>query len=101
MNSNEKRQGAKSYRGALVDSDTLRFDVNLRFLFNSSILLLSIAGSGYSLLTKINDTARRVAELELRVDELQSIHDAEMKEIAEELKWYQKNVNPFAKRKKK
>jgi hypothetical protein len=62
---------------------------------------LSIAGSGYSLLTKINDTARRVAELELRVDELQSIHDAEMKEIAEELKWYQKNVNPFAKRKKK
>ena len=97
----DERKGAKSYRGSLVDTDTFRFDVNLRFLFNSSILLLSIAGAAYSLLAKIDDTSRRVIDLEQRVNELQSIHDAEMKELAEELKWYQKNVNPFAKKKKK
>ena len=97
----EKRQGAKSYRGSLVDTDTLRFDVNLRFLFNGFLLFSTIIGSAYHIKSEVDSAIRKLSELEERVNDLQSIHDAEMKEIAEELKWYQKNVNPFAKRKKK
>tara|TARA_Y100001970_G_scaffold202494_1_gene246490 strand:+ start:603 stop:902 length:300 start_codon:yes stop_codon:yes gene_type:complete len=97
----EKYKGAKSYRGELVDGDTFRLNVNLRFLFNCFILFSTIIGSAYHIKSEIDSAIRRLSELEERVDSLQEIHDEEMKEIVEELKWYQKNINPFAKRKKK
>ena len=62
-------------------------------------MALSIFGAAYSVKQKIDDTARRVAELEQRVDELKSIHDAEMKEIEA---WYKEiNLNPFSKKSKR
>ena len=97
----KKSEGAKSYRGELVDGDTIRLNFNLRFLFNCFVLFSTIIGSAYHIKSEVDSAIRRLSELEGRVNSLQEIHDAEMKEIVEELKWYQKNINPFAKRKRK
>ncbi len=92
-------KGARSYSGEITDGDTLSFRVNLRWMFNSAFLLCSIFGAAYSVKQKIDDTARRVEALELRVDELKAIHDAEMKEIEA---WYKEiNLNPFSKKSKR
>ena len=94
MDGDLSEKGARSYTGKITDGDTLSFRVNLRWMFNSAFLLLSIFGAAYSVKQKIDDTARRVAELEQRVADLKSIHDAEMKEIEA---WYKKSldINPL------
>ena len=100
----DKREGAKSYRTEFIDGDTWRLNINLRFLFNSFCLFGAIIGSAYSVKSQIDDTSRRVEELEARVDELKSIHDKEIEEIQA---WYKKSLsvdlNPLniLKRKKK
>tara|TARA_X000001388_G_C2223857_1_gene120349 strand:+ start:662 stop:979 length:318 start_codon:yes stop_codon:yes gene_type:complete len=99
-----KREGAKSYRAEFIDSDTFRLNINLRFLFNSFCLFGAIIGSAYSVKSQIDDTARRVSELESEVKHLREIHDQEIKEIQA---WYKRSLeidlNPLniLKRKKK
>ncbi len=99
---NGKPKTARSYRGAILDDNAI-ISINLRWLFQAAVV---IAGLVYSYL-EIKESAatneRRIAELEERVSDLKSIHDAEMKEIEA---WYKKSldINPlniFGKQKRK
>jgi len=90
---NGKPKTARSYRGAILDDNAI-ISINLRWLFQAAVV---IAGLVYSYL-EIKESAatneRRIAELEERVSDLKSIHDAEMKEIEA---WYKKSldINPL------
>lgn len=90
---NEKPKTARSYRGAILDDNAI-ISINLRWLFQAAII---VAGLVYSYL-EIKESAatneRRITELEERVSDLKSIHDAEMKEIEA---WYKKSldINPL------
>ena len=96
-------KGARSYSGEITDGDTLSFRVNFVGCSIQLFYCVQFFGAAYSVKQKIDDTARRVEALELRVDELKAIHDAEMKEIEA---WYKKSldINPlniFGKQKRK
>tara|TARA_R100001530_G_scaffold20929_1_gene17353 strand:+ start:848 stop:1159 length:312 start_codon:yes stop_codon:yes gene_type:complete len=96
----EKPKTARSYRASVVGDNTV-VSINIKWLGQMLVLIVGLVYSYTQITQSIANNGRRIDELEIRADKLQSLHDAEMKELAEELKWYQKNVNPFAKKKKK
>ena len=97
---NEKPKTARSYRASVIGDNTV-VSINIKWLGQMFVLISGLIYSYTQITQSIANNARRIDALEVRADKLQSIHDAEMRELAEELKWYQKNVNPFAKKKKK
>lgn len=94
--SNEKPKTARSYRGALV-SDNAIVSINLKWLGQMLILVAGLVYSYTEITQSIADNERRVIDLEERVDELKSIHNAEIEEIQ---KWYKLNIFGKDKRRK-
>lgn len=94
--SDGKPKTARSYRGALV-SDNAIVSINLKWLGQMLILVAGLVYSYTEITQSIADNERRVIELEERVDELKSIHNAEIEEIQ---KWYKLNIFGKDKRRK-
>ena len=94
--SDGKPKTARSYRGALV-SDNAIVSINLKWLGQMLILVAGLVYSYTEITQSIADNERRVLELEERVDELKSIHNAEIEEIQ---KWYKLNIFGKDKRRK-
>lgn len=93
-------KGARSYSSEILEGDTLSFRVNLRFLFNTFLLLSTIIGSAYHVKSQIDDAIRRLLNIEIRVLDLESKHDAEIKAMEEA--WLKKSVKSiFGKDKRK
>jgi len=94
--SNEKPKTARSYRGTLV-SDNAIISINIKWLGQMLILVAGLVYSYTEITQSIADNERRVIDLEERVDELKSIHNAEIEEIQ---KWYKLNIFGKDKRRK-
>jgi hypothetical protein len=94
--SDGKPKTARSYRGALV-SDNAIVSINLKWLGQMLILVAGLVYSYTEITQSIADNERRVIDLEERVDELKSIHNAEIEEIQ---KWYKLNIFGKDKRRK-
>jgi len=94
--SDGKPKTARSYRGALV-SDNAIVSINLKWLGQMLILVAGLVYSYTEITQSIADNNRRVLELEERVNELKSIHNAEIEEIQ---KWYKLNIFGKDKRRK-
>lgn len=92
----EKPKTARSYRGVMV-SDNAIISINIKWLGQMLILVAGLVYSYTEITQSITNNERRVIELEKRVDELKSIHNAEIKEIQ---KWYKLNIFGKEKRKK-
>ncbi len=94
--SDAKPKTARSYRGALV-SDNAIISINIKWLGQMLILVAGLVYSYTEITQSIANNERRVIELEERVDELKSIHNAEIEEIQ---KWYKLNIFGKDKRRK-
>ena len=94
--SDGKPKTARSYRGALV-SDNAIISINIKWLGQMLILVAGLVYSYTEITQSIADNERRVLDLEKRVDELKSIHNAEIEEIQ---KWYKLNIFGKDKRRK-
>ena len=92
----EKPKTARSYRGTMV-SDNAIISINVKWLGQMLVLVAGLVYSYLEITQSIADNSRRVVELEERVDELKSIHNAEIEEIQ---KWYKLNIFGKDKRKK-
>ena len=77
--------------------DQMNITLNVRFLINIIIAVATLAFSYHKVVSKIDSLVIRVSEAEEQLDELQSLHDAEVEELK---KWYNEfSINPFKKRK--
>ena len=94
--SDAKPKTARSYRGTLV-SDNAIISINIKWLGQMLILVAALVYSYTEITQSIANNERRVIELEERVDELKSIHNAEIEEIQ---KWYKLNIFGKDKRRK-
>jgi len=94
--SDGKPKTARSYRGALV-SDNAIISINIKWLGQMLILVAGLVYSYTEITQSIADNERRVIDLEERVNELKSIHNAEIEEIQ---KWYKLNIFGKDKRRK-
>ena len=97
-------QTARSYKAGIVD-DNLSLHINAKWLLQGIVLIAGLVYTYNEITQSIRDNDRRIDELEQRVADLKSIHDAEMKEIEA---WYKKKVqidlnplNIFGKQKQK
>lgn len=91
----KKPKTARSYRGAILDDNAI-ISINIKWLFQSFVLISGLIYSYLQVKEAIASNERRVSELEERVADLKSIHDAEIEEIQ---KWYKLNI--FGKDKKR
>ncbi len=94
--SDAKPKTARSYRGTLV-SDNAIISINIKWLGQMLILVAGLVYSYTEITQSIAFNERRILELEERVDELKSIHNAEIEEIQ---KWYKLNIFGKDKRRK-
>ena len=91
-----EQQTARSYKGAILDDNAI-ISINLRWLFQVFVLVAGLVYSYTEITQSIADNERRVIDLDERVDELKSIHNAEIEEIQ---KWYKLNIFGKDKRRK-
>ena len=89
----EKPKTARSYRGTVVDDNAV-VSINLKWLFQSVMVIAGLVYSYYTVIQRISDLERRVSESDTTIRELVEKHiieeEARYAEMEEELKWHQK-----------
>ena len=105
---NEKPQTARSYRSNVID-DNLVLSFNFKFLDNVLLVGGSILYGWFSLQERITNLEKEVLEAHNEIRNLLAKHQleesAQLEELEDKLKFYEKelNINPLSwkKRKKK
>ena len=101
MSEADKPKTARSYRGAVVDDNAI-ISINIKWLFQSVVVIAGLVYSYYTVIQRIADLERRVDESDTTITELVEKHIVEEQErfaqMEEELKWYEKALG---KKKKK
>ena len=78
-------------------SDQMNVTINIRFLINIIVAVSALAFTYHKLVTRLDQLEAQSQEFEMRIDELQALHDAEVAEIK---KWYNEfSLNPFKRKK--
>ena len=92
-NGTDKPKTARSYRGSVVDDNAI-VSINLKWLFQSIIVIAGLVYSYYTVIQRITDLERRVSDSDTTITELVEKHiieeQARYEEMEEDLKWYQK-----------
>ena len=102
----EKKDGARSYRTSVV-GDSMNLTINLKWLIQLFVLVAMIVYGWWQLESRIQDLERNMAvamdEIELHEQERKSAEQAHIREMQEQMDWYQTelNLNPFSWGKKK
>jgi len=103
------KNGARSFNGAVID-DSFQINLNIKWLIQILGLVGMLVYSYYRLETKLNDLERNLSQAQAQLQNLIDQHIQEdvvkVKEMEEQLKWFQQelNLNPLSwtkKRKKK
>ena len=101
MSGPSKPKTARSYRGSVVDDNAI-ISINVKWLFQSIVVIAGLVYSYYTVIQRITDLERRVSESDTTITELVEKHIVEEQEryaeMEEDLKWYQKALG---KKKKK
>ena len=78
-------------------SDQMSVTINILFLVNVIAFVGAIVYTYHTLVTRIDHLEAQAKHFDERIDELQSLHDAEVEELK---KWYQEfSINPFKRKK--
>ena len=97
-------KGVRSYSGEVI-GDSMSLTINFRFLLNTMAVFGTIIYGAYQFQSRIEDLERKMEEANNTITDLVEKHIIEEQqrfaEMEEELKWYEKNINPFSKKKKK
>lgn len=101
----DKPATARSYRGTLVD-DNMVFSFNIKWLGQILFLCGVLVYGFWNIIARIETLEEGMAASTAQIAELVDRHIADEQvryaKMEEELKWYQKNINPLSwKRKKK
>ena len=102
----EKKDGARSYRGSVI-GDSMNLTINIKWLLQLFALIAMIVYGWWQLETRIQELERNMVlaleEIELHDKERQRAEEAHIKEMQEQMDWYQTelNLNPFSWGKKK
>ena len=102
----EKKDGARSYRGSVV-GDSMNLTINLKWLIQLFVLVAMIVYGWWQFESRIQELERNMAvamdEIELHEQERKSAEQAHIREMQEQMDWYQTelNLNPFSWGKKK
>ena len=101
----DKPATARSYRGTLVD-DNMVFSFNIKWIGQILFLCVILVYGFWNIIARIETLEEGMAASTAQIAELVDRHIADEQvryaKMEEELKWYQKNINPLSwKRKKK
>ena len=102
----DKKDGARSYRGSVI-GDSMNLTINLKWLLQIFVLAGMIVYGWWQLESRIQDLERNMVlaleEIELHDKERQRAEEAHIREMQEQMDWYQTelNLNPFSWGKKK
>ena len=83
---------ARSYNVAKID-DNLSVNINIRWVFHLVIATATLVSTVLHLQSRISESERSFIELEQRVVNLEAKHEAEIIQMQEKLKWYEKELN--------
>ena len=102
----DKKDGARSYRGSVI-GDSMNLTINIKWLLQLFALIAMIVYGWWQLESRIQELERNMVlaleEIELHDKERQRAEEAHIREMQEQMDWYQTelNLNPFSWGKKK
>ena len=97
----DKKDGARSYRGSVI-GDSMNLTINIRWLLQLFAAVGMVVYGWYQLETRIQALERNMElaleEIELHDQERQAAEQAHIREMQEQMDWYQTelNLNPFS-----
>ena len=96
-----KKNGARSYRGSVI-GDSMNLTINIKWLIQLFVLVGMIVYGWWQLETRIQGLERNMVlaleEIELHEQERKEAEKKHIKEMQEQMDWYQTelNLNPFS-----
>ena len=106
MKKNEENGGARSYRGEVL-GDSYSLTINFKWLLQIIALVAVVTFSFWKIEGRIQELERNMVialeEIELHDQERKAAEQAHIREMQEQMDWYQTelNLNPFSWGKKK
>ena len=106
MKKSEENGGARSYRGEVL-GDSYSLKINFKWLLQIIALVAVVTFSFWKIEGRIQELERNMVvaleEIELHDQERQAAEQAHIREMQEQMDWYQTelNLNPFSWGKKK
>ena len=106
MKKSEENGGARSYRGEVL-GDSYSLTINFKWLLQIIALVAVVTFSFWKIEGRIQELERNMVvaleEIELHDQERQAAEQAHIREMQEQMDWYQTelNLNPFSWGKKK
>ena len=97
----DKKNGARSYRGSMI-GDSMNLTINIRWLIQIFALIGMIVYGWYQLESRIQELERNMVlalgEIELHDQERKAAEQEHIKQMQEQMDWYQTelNLNPFS-----
>ena len=99
----EKPKTARSYRGSIIDDNAV-ISLNIKFLANVIFAIGALVYGYWKVETRISTLESKVLEADEQIGGLLDKHIVEERieraELAEKVKWYEKNINPLSWKKK-
>lgn len=106
MASDLDNKGARSYKGQIV-GDSMAITINFKWLIQIMIATAMVVYSFWQLESRIQELERNMLialeEIELHEQERKAAEEKHIKDMQEQMDWYQQelNLNPFSWGKKK
>ena len=97
----DKKDGARSYRGSVI-GDSMNLTINIKWLLQIFALIGVIVYGWYQLESRIQELERNMLlaleEIELHDMERKAAEQEHIKQMQEQMDWYQTelNLNPFS-----
>ena len=106
MASDLDNKGARSYKGQII-GDSMAITINFKWLIQIMIATAMVVYSFWQLESRIQELERNMVlalqEIELHEQERKAAEEKHIREMQEQMDWYQQelNLNPFSWGKKK
>lgn len=102
MAEKDKVNGARSYKGQIVGSDSFSLTINVKWLLQVFAFVLGIAYTLYQYQMKIQQMSDDLVEHKEHISKLMDIHQQEenvrIAQLETDVEWYKKelNLNPLS-----
>ena len=102
----DDNKGARSYKGQII-GDSMAITINFKWLIQIMIATAMVVYSFWQLESRIQELERNMVlalqEIELHEQERKAAEEKHIREMQEQMDWYQQelNLNPFSWGKKK
>jgi hypothetical protein len=98
-----KPKTARSYRGSIIDDNAV-ISLNIKWALQAGAAIAALIYGWFQMENRLRLLEENMDAANDKITELVNTHieDSQIRyeQMEEELKWYQKNINPFAKKRK-